>query len=79
MLVGDETGPSQPELAHACAVGRWTLPGGDDSTPPSDPPRDAWIQPAQIEALARAEVLLDLGVPWLEDLQTVLTGVIDAT
>lgn len=66
-------------LLAGIAVGRWTLPGGDDSAAPSDPPRDAWIQPAQIEALARAEVLLDLGVPWLEDLQTVLTGVIDAT
>ncbi len=66
-------------LLVGIAVGRWTLPGGDDSAARSDPPRDAWIQPAQIEALARAEVLLDLGVPWLEDLQAVLTGVIDAT
>ena len=66
-------------LLVGVAVGRWTLPGGDDPAARSDPPRDAWIQPAQIEALARAEVLLDLGVPWLEDLQAVLTGVIDAT
>ncbi len=65
-------------LLVGVAVGRWTLPGGDDAAAPSDPPRDAWIQPAQIEALARAEVLLDLGVPWLESLQAVLTGVIDA-
>ncbi len=66
-------------LLVGVAVGRWTLPGGDDPAGRSDPPRNAWIQPAQIEALARAEVLLDLGVPWLEDLQAVLTGVIDAT
>ncbi len=66
-------------LLVGIAVGRWTLPGGDDSAARSDPARETWIQPAQIEALARAEVLLDLGVPWLEDLQTVLTGVIDAT
>ena len=66
-------------LLVGVAVGRWTLPGGDDPAARSDPPRDTWIQPAQIEALARAEVLLDLGVPWLEDLQAVLTGVIDAT
>ena len=66
-------------LLVGIAVGRWTPPGGDDPAARSDPPRDAWIQPAQIEALARAEVLLDLGVPWLENLQAVLTGVIDAT
>ncbi len=66
-------------LLVGVAVGRWTLPGGDDPAARSDPPRDAWIQPAQIEALARAEVLLDLGVPWLENLQAVLTGVIDST
>ena len=66
-------------LLVGVAVGRWTLPGGDEPAARSDPPRDAWIQPAQIEALARAEVLLDLGVPWLENLQAVLTGVIDAT
>ena len=66
-------------LLVGVAVGRWTLPGGEGPTARSDPPRDAWIQPAQIEALARAEVLLDLGVPWLENLQAVLTGVIDAT
>jgi hypothetical protein len=55
------------------------LPAGDDRTARSDRRQDAWIQPAQIEALARAEVLLDLGVPWLESLQAVLAGVIDAT
>ena len=66
-------------LLVGIAVGRWALPGRDDSAARSGPPRDAWIQPAQIEALARAEVLLDLGVPWLENLQAVLTGVIDAT
>lgn len=78
--------PSWSGWAAAAAVllvgvglGRWTLPGGDESAPRSDPARETWIQPAQIEALARAEVLLDLGVPWLEDLQAVLTGVIDAT
>ena len=77
--------PSWSAWAAAAAVlligiglGRWTLPGLDDPAARSDPPRDAWIHPAQIESLARAEVLLDLGVPWLENLQSVLTGVIDA-
>ena len=66
-------------LLVGVALGRWALPGGDDPDARAGPAREAWIQPAQIEALARAEVLLDLGVPWLEDLQAVLTGVIDAT
>ena len=65
-------------LLVGVGLGRWTLPGGD-SPARSDATRETWIQPAQIEALARAEVLLDLGVPWLEDLQAVLTSVIDAT
>ena len=66
-------------LLVGVAVGRWSFPAGGNRTVRSDPPPAEWIQPAQIEALARAEVLLDLGVPWLESLQAVLAGVIDAT
>ncbi len=60
-------------------VGRWLPPAGAPTDVLPEPRRELGIGSEEIDARARAEVLLELGVPWVGDLTDLLTWVSDPT
>jgi hypothetical protein len=65
-------------LLVGVGLGRWLLPGhGSDAPPVGVTAETAGVGAEAVDALARAEVLTDLGIPYMEGLQGIMTRVLD--
>lgn len=64
-------------LVFGVALGRWVVPARAGSGPRPVASGPAWIGADQVGALTRAEVLVDLGMPYLDGLREVVDGVLE--